>query len=330
MEAMVKYVRLGRSGLEVSRICLGTMSFGIPELRAWVLDEADSRAIIRHSIDQGINFFDTADTYSRGASEEIVGRAIREFCKREDVVIATKLGLPIGDGPNQKGLSRKHIMTSIDASLRRLGTDYVDLYQIHRWDYNTPLEETLEALDDVVRAGKVRYLGASSMFAWQFTMILCNTKSRGLARFVSMQAQYNLAYREEEREMIPLCLAEGIGVIPWSPLARGFLSGTRSRADRGSTVRAKTDELEHRRYHRDADFRVLADVLGIAQQRHVAPAQVALAWVLSKPAVTAPIIGVTRIDQLQEAIKALDVSLSEAEISQIEASYESREINDHI
>ncbi|HEY4720418.1 MAG TPA: aldo/keto reductase, partial [Anaerolineae bacterium] len=254
----MKYVNLGRTGLQVSRICLGTMTYGTPQWREWVLTEEASRPFIQRALELGINFFDTADMYSRGVSEEVLGRALHDFTRRDEVVIATKVFFPMGDKPNQRGLSRVHIMNAIDASLRRLGTDYVDLYQIHRWDTETPIEETLEALHDVVKSGKVRYIGASSIYAWQFAKTLYLADLHGWTRFVSMQNHYNLIYREEEREMLPLCLDQGIGVIPWSPLARGFLAGNRSRDGGGETIRSKTDGYAAELYYQDADF-VVAD-----------------------------------------------------------------------
>ena len=323
----MEYVNLGRTGLRVSRLCLGTMTFGSTAWRPWILPEDASRPFIRHALDVGINFFDTADMYSRGVSEEIVGRALNDFTTRDQVVIATKAFFPMGDGPNDRGLSRKHLFDAIDASLRRLGTDYVDLYQIHRFDPHTPIEETLEALNDIVRGGKARYIGASSMYAWQFARMLQVSERHGWARFVSMQNHYNLVYREEEREMLPLCRAEGIGIIPWSPLARGFLAGNRERAagpdekKGGETLRAKTDEYAQSLYYADSDFRVVDRVVEIARARGVTPAQVALAWILRQPGVTAPIIGVTRIEQLDDAVAALDVTLADEECRGLEESY---------
>ncbi len=325
----MQYVNLGRTGLKVSRICLGTMTYGSPAWREWVLDEAASRPFIKRALELGINFFDTADMYSLGASEEVVGRALRDFAKRDAVVLATKVFNPMGDGPNDRGLSRKHIMSAIDASLRRLGTDYVDLYQIHRWDAETPIEETLEALHDVVKAGKARYIGASSMYAWQFAKALYLADRHGWTRFVSMQNHYNLVYREEEREMIPLCLDEGIGLIPWSPLARGFLAGTRSREERGSTTRAKTDAFAHEMYYNDADFTVVDQVMALAEQRGVKPAQVALAWILHQPGVTAPIIGASKMEQLEQAVAALDVQLSAEDLKALEAPYQPHPVLGH-
>src|SRR3954470_2094062 len=261
------YVRLGRTGLKVSRLCLGAMTYGTPEWRPWVLDEAASRPFVSRAIEHGINFFDTANMYSLGASEEVLGRALKEFAKRDQVVIATKAFYPMGEGPNSSGLSRKHLFHAIDASLSRLGMDYVDLYQIHRFDPHSPIEETLEALHDIVKAGKARYIGASSMFAWQFMKMLAVSDAHGWTRFVSMQNHYNLVYREEEREMLPLCREEGIGVIPWSPLARGFLAGNRRREDRGDTVRAKTDAFAHEMYYADSDFTIADRVAEVAARR---------------------------------------------------------------
>ena len=321
------YVNLGRTGLRVSRLCLGTMTFGSTAWRPWVLPEDASRPFIRRALDAGINFFDTADMYSRGVSEQIVGRALNDCTTRDQVVIATKAFFPMGDGPNDRGLSRKHLFDAIDASLRRLGTDHVDLYQIHRFDPHTPIEETLEALNDVVRAGKARYIGASSMYAWQFAQMLQASERRGWARFVSMQNHYNLVYREEEREMLPLCRAEGIGVIPWSPLARGFLAGNRGRPDAaggpqgGETLRARTDEYAHGLYYAASDFQVVDRVVELARRREVTPAQIALAWILRQPGVTAPIIGVTKIEHLDDAVAALDVTLDDDECRGLEAPY---------
>ena len=278
----MEYVNLGKSGVKVSRICLGAMTYGSKRWREWVLEEEESRPFIRRALELGINFFDTADMYSLGVSEEILGRALKDFGpSRDRVVIATKVFNPMGDDPNQRGLSRKHIRHAIDDSLRRLGTDYVDLYQIHRLDYATPMEEILEALDDVVKQGKALYIGASSMFAWQFAKMLYLADELGLTRFVTMQNHYNLIYREEEREMMPLCREEGIGVIPWSPLARGFLAGNRSKQDFGETVRSKTDEYAHGMYYQPSDFAVADRVGEVARARGVANAQVALAWILA-------------------------------------------------
>src|SRR6201994_2766195 len=290
----MQYVNLGKTGLKVSRICLGTMTYGSKRWREWVLDEEESRPFIRRALELGINFFDSADMYSLGVSEEVLGRALKEFApSRERVVIATKVFNPMGDDPNQRGLSRKHILHAADESLRRLGTDYIDLYQIHRFDYATPIEETLEALDHLVRAGKVLYIGASSMYAWQFQQMLHVSDTLGLSRFITMQNHYNLVYREEEREMIPLCDDQGIGLIPWSPLARGFLAGNRNRKDGGETTRARTDDYAKQLYYQDDDFEVADRLAEVAKARKLPNMQVALAWILSKPEVTAPIIGVS-------------------------------------
>lgn len=325
----MEYVRLGSTGLKVSRICLGTMTYGTPEWRPWVLDEAQSRPFFKRAIESGINFFDTADMYSRGVSEEVAGRALKEFTTRDQAVIATKVFYPMGDGPNDRGLSRKHIFDAIDASLRRLGTDHVDLYQIHRFDSATPIEETLEALHDVVKAGKARYLGASSMSAWRFEKMLRVAEARGWTRFVSMQNHYNLVYREEEREMMPLCREEGIGVIPWSPLARGFLAGNRNRGDRGQTIRGKTDEFSHQLYCADSDFTIADRVAAIAAERRVRPAQIALAWLLAQPGVTAPIVGASKIAHLDDAIGALDLQLTEDERRGLEELYQPHPVLGH-
>ena len=318
----MQYVNLGRTGLKVSRLCLGVMTYGDPAWRAWVLPEEAGRPFIKRALEHGINFFDTADMYSHGVSEEILGRAMKDFATRDDVVLATKVFNPMSDDPNDRGLSRKHLLSSIDGSLRRLGTDYVDLYQIHRYDPETPIEETLVALHDIVRAGKARYIGASSMFAWQFAKALHLAERHGWTRFVSMQNHYNLVYREEEREMLPLCREEGIGVIPWSPLARGFLAGNRQAADKGTTARAKTDDIAHKLYYADSDFRIVDRVVALASARGVAPAQVALAWILRQPGVTAPIIGASKMEHLEQAIAALDITLSAEEIRQLEEPYE--------
>jgi aryl-alcohol dehydrogenase (NADP+) len=318
----MNYTRLGTTGLTVSRLCLGTMTYGSPDWHPWTLDEAASRPFIRRALERGINFFDTADMYSRGASEEVLGRALKDFARRDQVIVATKVFHPMGDGPNDKGLSRKHILDAIDASLRRLGMEYVDLYQIHRFDYATPIEETLDALNDVVRAGKARYIGASSMYAWQFARMLATSDAHGWARFVSMQNHYNLVYREEEREMIPLCREEGIGVIPYSPLARGFLAGDRKPGGGGDTVRANSDKLASRFYFADADFAIADRVGDTAKQRGVSRMQIALAWMLSRPGVTAPIIGASKLTHLDEAVDALEVQLTVEECANLEESYQ--------
>jgi aryl-alcohol dehydrogenase (NADP+) len=316
-------LNLGRSGLKVSRICLGTMTYGSRKWRSWVLDEEEARPFFKRAIEAGINFFDTADMYSVGMSETVVGRAIREFTRRDDVVIATKVFFPMGPGINDKGLSRKHIMQAIDASLRRLNTDYVDLYQIHRFDYETPIEETLEALHDVVKSGKALYIGASSMFAWQFARMLNLQSARDWTRFVTMQNHYNLVYREEEREMIPLCVDEGVGVIPWSPLARGFLAGKRD------TEREKADDYAHQMYYAEADNAVVDRVVDLATRRGVKPAQIALAWILHKPGVTAPIVGASKMYQLDDAIAAIDITLSPDELKFLEEPYRPHPVLGH-
>ncbi|MBN9024577.1 MULTISPECIES: aldo/keto reductase [Kaistia] len=317
----MEYTRLGRTGLEVSRLCLGCMSYGDPARgnHAWTLPEAESRPFIKKALELGINFFDTANVYSDGSSEEIVGKALKDFARREEVVIATKVHGRMRPGPNGAGLSRKAILHEIDASLTRLGTDYVDLYQIHRFDYGTPIEETIEALDEVVKMGKARYIGASSMHAWQFAKMLAMQENRGLARFVSMQDYVNLLYREEEREMLPLCASEGIGVIPWSPLARGRLT----RDWDAKTARAETDEFGKGLYSRtaDADKLVVEAVAHVAAQRDLPRAQIALAWVLSKSVITAPIVGATKMQHLDDAASALSVRLDEFEIAALEAAY---------
>ena len=323
------YVNLGRTGLKVSRLCLGAMTYGTPDWRPWVLDEAASRPFIARALEHGINFFDTADMYSRGVSEHVLGRALRELVPRDQVVIATKAFYPVTDGPNTSGLSRKHLMDAIDASLQRLGVGYVDLYQIHRFDPETPIEETLSALHDIVKAGKARYIGASSMFAWQFMKMLATSDAHEWTRFVSMQNHYNLIYREEEREMMPLCREEGIGVIPWSPLARGFLAGNRRGTERGDTVRAQTDAFAHEMYYADDDFTIADRAAALAERRGVQPTQVALAWLLSRPGVTAPIIGASKLRHLDEAVAALRVRLEPEEVRFLEEPYAPHRILGH-
>ena len=325
----MQYTRLGSTGLTVSRICLGTMTYGTPEWRPWVLDEDASRPFIQRALELGVTFFDTADMYSRGRSEEVLGRALRDFARRDDVVIATKVFFPMGPGPNERGLSRRHILHAIDESLRRLGTDYVDLYQIHRWDPDTPIEETLEALHDVVKSGKARYVGASSMYAWQFAKALFTADRHGWTRFVSMQDHYNLIYREEEREMLPLCRDQGAGVIPWSPLARGFLAGNRAREQWGETIRAQTDDFAHDMYYQESDFAVADRAAALAQARGVTPAQIALAWLLHQPGVTAPIIGASKMFQLEESVAALEIQLSAEEIASLEEPYQPHPVLGH-
>jgi 1-deoxyxylulose-5-phosphate synthase len=336
--------RLGNTGLEVSRICLGMMTYGTPQWRPWVLDEAASRPVVKHAVEAGINFFDTADMYSGGVSEELTGKFIREFCVRDSVVVATKVFFPVDlnfkggastaakpkQAPNTSGLSRKRILHAIDASLKRLNMDYVDLYQIHRWDAATPIEETMQALHDVVKAGKARYLGASSMFAWQFARAQQIAKENHLTPFVSMQNHYNLAYREEEREMIPLCKHQGVGLIPWSPLARGFLAGNRGKDDKqsGATSRAATDDIAQNYYYRDSDFAVLNALTKVAQARGVQNAVVAYAWLLHK-GVAAPIIGASKTAQIDAAVQAAEFALSAEEIKALEAAYQPHPVIGH-
>jgi aryl-alcohol dehydrogenase-like predicted oxidoreductase len=317
----MQYVNLGRTGLRVSRVCLGMMSFGNDSDRPWVLDEDGAEPIVRAAVDGGITFFDTADAYSNGASEVATGRLVGKMLSRDEVVIATKVFMPVSPGENGGGLSRKHILSGIDASLRRLGMDYVDLYQIHRWDGRTPIEETMGALHDVVRAGKARYIGASSMFAWQFAKAQHTADDNGWTRFVSMQPHYNLLYREEEREMIPQCLDQGVGVIPWSPLARGVLAGNRTRAGERRTTRSDTDPFTDYLYSQPSDFDVVDRVAEIAQRRGVSSAQVALAWLLQRPGVTAPIVGATKLSHLQEALAAETLDLSDEEVKSVEEPY---------
>jgi aryl-alcohol dehydrogenase (NADP+) len=325
----MEYVRLGKTGLKVSRLCLGTMTYGTSQWRPWVLDEAESRPFIRRALEGGINFFDTADMYSRGVSEKVVGRALKDFGTRDQVVIATKAFYPMGDGPNDRGLSRKHLFDAIDGSLQRLGVDHVDLYQIHRFDPQSPIEETVEALHDIVKAGKARYVGASSMDAWQFAKMLYVADLHGWTRFVSMQNHYNLVYREEEREMLPLCREEGIGVIPWSPLARGFLAGNRRRQDLGDTTRAKTDDFATKLYYSDADFAIVDRVVDLAKRRGAKPTQIALAWLLAKPGVTAPIVGASKLQHLDDHISALGVRLTPDEIAYLEECYQPHRVLGH-
>ncbi len=305
------------------------MSFGDPSSRPWILREEAAEPIVRRAVEHGINFFDTADMYSAGVSEEVTGRLLaRLFARRDEYVLATKVYFPMGPGPNDGGLSRKHVLASIDASLRRLGTDHVDLYQIHRWDYETPIEETMAALDATVAAGKVRYIGASSMYAWQFAKAQETARAAGSARFVSMQNHYNLVYREEEREMIPLCRDQGVGVIPWSPLARGLLAGSRERGGERRTVRAGSDAYADTLYG-DADFDVVDAVRAVARERELPPARIALAWLLGKPAVSAPIVGTTRLGHLEDAIASLGLQLSDAEVARLEAPYRPHPILGH-
>ena len=324
------YVNLGKSGLKVSRLCLGMMTYGSPQWRPWVLDEAQAQPFVEHALEAGITFFDTADIYSLGESERVLGNLLKKLnTKRESVVVATKVFSPMSDEVNDRGLSRKHIMDSIDKSLNRLQMDYVDLYQIHRWDYDTPIEETMSALNDVVRSGKARYIGASSMFAWQFAKAQHAAELHGWTRFVSMQNHYNLVYREEEREMIPLCIDQGVGLIPWSPMARGFFAGDRKRGGGGETARAKADPFADQLYFRDGDFTVADRAREIAREHNVTGSQVALAWMLNKPHITAPIIGASKMDHLEQAIAALEIKLSAEEIKRLEEPYQPHPVLGH-
>ncbi|MCE1198597.1 MAG: aldo/keto reductase [Marinilabiliales bacterium] len=326
----MEYIRLGKSGLKVSRICLGTMTYGGPTERwPWALSEEESRPFIQKALEFGINFFDTADMYSYGASEEVLGNALRDMAKRDEVVIATKVFHPMSQLPNDGGLSRKHIMQSIDNSLRRLKTDYVDLYQIHRWDYETPIEETMEALHDVVKAGKARYIGASSMHCWQFVKAQYTADLHGWTRFVSMQPHYNLLYREEEREMIPFCLDQQIGILPWSPLARGLLCGNRTRTSE-ETLRAKTDEFGKKLYHLESDFAIVDRLSEMAKRKDISAASLAMAWVLSRPGITAPIVGASKPGHLEEAVAARQIRLTEAERSELETLYQPHSVLGHV
>jgi aryl-alcohol dehydrogenase-like predicted oxidoreductase len=325
----MEYTRLGNTGLKVSRICLGTMTYGKPTDRwPWALNEEESRPFIRKALELGINFFDTADIYSYGVSEEVVGNALKDFAKRDEVVIATKVYNPMSSDPNDSGLSRKHIMISIDRSLKKLKTDYVDLYQIHRWDYETPIEETLEALHDVVKSGKARYIGASSMHSWQFAKALYLADLNGWTRFVSMQPHYNLLYREEEREMIPLCKDQKIGIIPWSPLARGRLAGNKSIQGEES-IRSKTDQFGKMLYNADSDQQIINRLGEIATTRGIPEAQVALAWLLGKSFITAPIVGATKPQHLDDAAGAIQVKLTDEEVHKLEEFYRPRPVAGH-
>jgi aryl-alcohol dehydrogenase-like predicted oxidoreductase len=315
------YVNLGATGMRVSRVCLGMMSFGNNSERPWVLDEDAAEPIVAAAAEGGVTFFDTADVYSAGASEVATGRLLGKLFRRDDVVVATKVFMPMGESENARGLSRKHILSAIDASLRRLGMDYVDLYQIHRWDPRTPIEETMQALHDVVRAGKARYIGASSMFAWQFAKAQHVAELHGWTRFVSMQNHYNLLYREEEREMIPQCIDQGVGVIPWSPLARGVLAGNRTRDGERRTTRSNSDSFGDSLYAQPADFDVVDAVAEVAAERGVPSAQIALAWLLQRPGVTAPIVGATRLGHIEDALAAEKLELTEDEVRRLEAAY---------
>lgn len=326
----MQYVRLGRTGLKVSRLCLGMMTYGSKQWRPWVLDQDQARPFFRRALDAGINYFDTADSYSFGGSEQVLGSLIRDAgIQRDNLVIATKVYMPISDDVNDRGLSRKHILSSVDRSLQHLQMDYVDLYQIHRWDYETPIEETLEALHDVIRAGKARYIGASSMFAWQFTKAQYTAKLHGWSPFVSMQNHYNLIYREEEREMIPCCIDLGVALVPWSPMARGFFAGSRRKGDWGESLRARTDAVAQGLYYREQDFAIAERVQQVARSRGVTGSQIALAWVLAKDYITAPIIGASRLEHLDQAIAALDLQLAPEEVSQLEQDYQMRPVLGH-
>ena len=323
------YARLGSSGLKVSRICLGMMSYGDPASRAWHLDENAAEPIVRRAVEAGVTYFDTADMYSNGASEEITGRLLgRLFARRDDYVLATKVYYPMGPGPNDGGLSRKHVLAAIDASLRRLSTDHIDLYQVHRWDAQTPIEETMGALHEVVRAGKARYIGASAMFAWQLAKAQFTAQAAGLTRFVSMQDHYNLVYREEEREMIPFCLDQGIGVVPYSPLARGLLAGNRERGGAERSVRAGSDPVLAAHYD-DADFDVVDAVRAVATERGLPSGQIALAWLLGRPAVSAAVVGATKLGHVDDAVAALGVALSDEEVARLEAPYRPHPVIGH-
>ena len=326
----MEYVHLGKSGLQVSRLCLGMMTYGSSKWRQWVLDEDQALPFVKRALEAGINFFDTADVYSQGASEQVLGNTLRTCgVKRASVVIATKVFNPMSDEVNDRGLSRKHILDSIDRSLQRLKMEYVDLYQIHRWDYSTPIEETMEALNDVVKAGKARYIGASSMFAWQFAKAQHTATLHGWTRFVSMQNHYNLVYREEEREMIPLCIDQGIGLIPWSPMARGFFAGNRHKQGGGETVRAQTDDFAGMLYYRPEDFTIADRAWEVAKAHDVTGSQVALAWILGKPYVTAPIIGASKLEHLDQSIAALEIKLSPEEIKHLEELYQPHPVLGH-
>ena len=323
----MEHVSFGSTGLKVSRLALGTMGFGSKTWRKWALEEDESRPIIQRALDLGIRFFDTADMYSLGRSEEILGKALKDSgISREHIVIATKAWSPMSGDPNDRGLSRKHLFSAIDASLKRLGTEYVDLFQMHRWDPGTPVEETLLALHDIVKSGKALYIGASTMSAWQFAKLVYTADRLGLTRPVSMQPYYNLLYREEEREMIPLCRAEGIAVIPYSPIARGFVTGERRRGDFGDTVRAKTDDYMKKLYYTDPDFAIVEKISEVARRRGVPNVQVALAWVLQQPGITAPIIGVTKLEQLDQLVGALDVKLDPTELEVLSGAYQPHEV----
>jgi aryl-alcohol dehydrogenase (NADP+) len=326
----MEYTNLGKSGLKVSRLCLGMMTYGSSMWRKWVLDEEQSLPFVKRALEAGINFFDTADVYSVGASEEVLGNTLKTCgVKRESVIVATKVFTQMSDEVNDRGLSRKHILDSIDRSLRRLKMDYVDLYQIHRWDADTPIEETLEAMNDVVGSGKARYIGASSMFAWQFAKAQHTAGLHGWRRFVSMQNHYNLVYREEEREMIPLCIDQGIGLIPWSPMARGFFAGNRHKQGGGETLRAQNDNFAGMLYYRQEDFTIAERAWEVAKAHNVSGSQIALAWILSKPYITAPIIGASKLEHLDQSIAALEIKLAPEEIKRLEEAYQPHPVLGH-
>ncbi|MCC6300320.1 MAG: aldo/keto reductase [Anaerolineales bacterium] len=324
----MQYTNLGKTGMKVSRLCLGMMSYGVKSWREWVLTGEEAKPFVKRALDAGINFCDTADVYSLGESERVTGNLLKHFgVKRENVIVATKVRNKISDDVNDVGLSRKHIMDSIDRSLKNLQMDYVDLYQIHRWDYNTPIEETMEALNDIVRAGKARYIGASSMYAWQFAKAQHTAERHGWSRFVSMQNHYNLVYREEEREMIPQCVDQGVGLIPWSPMARGFFA--RQRGAEGDTSRSNNDPFARELYYRAEDFDVAERAAEIGEERGVSASQIALAWVLSKPYIHSPIIGATKMDHLKQAIAALEIQLTEDEVKRLEEMYKPHPVLGH-
>ncbi len=326
----MQYTRLGSSGLTVSKICLGMMTYGDPQFRPWSLNLEDSEPFVCRALEAGINFFDTANAYSRGTSEEFTGTLLKKFAKRDEYVLASKVFFGVGESaPNQQGLSRKHIFSAIDASLKRLGTDYLDLYQIHRWDANTPIEETMQALDDVVKSGRVRYIGASSMWAWQFAKAQKIAEQHGLTKFISMQNHYNLIYREEEREMMPQCLDMGVGVIPWSPLARGKLAGNRSADGQKLTKRAETDSFGDTLYTHPNDWVIIERLNALAAARGVSSATIALAWMLAKPFISAPIIGASKAQHLEDAIAAVEIKLSAEELQQLEELYEPHPVAGH-
>jgi len=326
----MEYIRFGSTGMKVSRLCLGMMTYGSRKWREWILEEDEAKPFVKRALDAGVNFFDTADVYSQGVSEEVLGNLLQSFgVRRDNLVIATKVFNPMSDDVNDRGLSRKHILDSIDRSLKRLRMDYVDLYQIHRWDYQTPIEETMDALHDVLRSGKARYIGASSMFAWQFAKAQYTARLRGWTPFVSMQNHYNLIYREEEREMIPFCVDQGVALIPWSPMARGFFAGHRQSGEWGDSTRARTDSYGQSMYYREEDFVVAERVAEVARRRGVSPSQVALAWVLGKPFVTSPIIGASRLEHLEEALAALEIHLTPEEVGQVEEPYQLHPVLGH-